>query len=167
MSALILQSILGLWDAVNWDTVSAVISAWGAIAAALVAAYQVRTSKTEAKLRATFDHIREVESTFKPNFEQDADALKERIKNYYSTGGNANGLNQEALNYLTYLDAINLLAFAIAKNSVDIGVAKAYLCTVSQRGGVDVPFLDSVQKDSNINREYSNLIKQIDGCSNQ
>jgi hypothetical protein len=146
------ESDATLFFGVPWDAIAAL----GTVAAVLVAAYQIYLARRESRLRATFEHLRELESRLvamgkvNPRKGQ-ADVLAAYRKEV--TGGLSDG----ALAYLSLLNALEFMALAISTGTVDKDLGKQQLKSICREHVVDTKFLDLFRLAANDPNAYKQL----------
>lgn len=120
------------------------VGAGAGSAAAVIAAWQIRASRKEAKRQAAFAHIREVEERLQRIWPVSPAQARQEILDFHCR--KRDDLPKGAADYMAYLTALDLLVFACDTGSIDSKVAKTWLRGTLQRDDPTLEFIGEFQK---------------------
>lgn len=147
---------------INWNA----ISAGAAVVAAVIAAWQIRLSRIDANRRATLTALEKVEARMQPTWRLNLGEVRATILKCYADRNVP--LPDEAAAYLSFLDSMDLLAFAANNNLVVPRLALKYTRTLRKAPMLSEEFLRELQTSCNDPEVYSDLLiflKEKDNAS--
>lgn len=125
----------------NWW---AMIAAFAAVAAAGIAAYQIFLSRRDANRRAALSYLERLDDRVRPLWSIDIAAVQEAILRRYR--GEGDDLSPQALDYLSFLNTLDLLAFATSHDMVAPALADRHVATLFRAKIVSASFLREMQR---------------------
>jgi hypothetical protein len=137
-------------DEVLWAMVGAIATAVSAGAAA----GQIFYSRRESTRRATLEQLREVDVRLQPLWKADPVQAGEAVLAWYRHEGD---LSDDAANYLSFLNSLDLLAFAYGRDVLDRKMTDDYIDTLLRSHVVSLSFLTELQRCCGDSRVYEHL----------
>jgi hypothetical protein len=134
-----------------WPILEAVSTA----AAALFAGVQIRLSRRDANARAVFDHLQEIDRRVQEAWIARPDEVQPELLAFYRR--ETTDLSSAASAYLSLLNALDVLAFAIQRKLVDASVVDEYISTLVNPNVVSLTFLKELQMCCNDPSVYEHL----------
>lgn len=146
-------------EMITLEAVALVISTSAAALGTVFAGWQILRARNESTLRATFEHIREVVDHLRPLWRYDAATLQQGVLAFYQR--QTDQLPESSADYLAFLEAVDLLALAIEKKTVNRNVAETYLKTLFRGNLIDAAFLDRFQQVTQDAEVYAHLRRMV------
>jgi len=131
------------------------ISAAAAAASAIFAAVQIRIARRDANGRLVFEHLREVESRLQKAWACSTEVSREEVLQYF--GGQRTVLTPGAAAYLSLLNSLDLVAYAVKKKLIDAKLISDWVKTVVNDQVLSLTFLRDLQECCHDEATYEHL----------
>lgn len=138
-----------------WERGSAV----GTVGAALAAAAALWLTQRDSKRRATFEHLREINQRMQALDAVDVPEVQTGLLRYFRH--HSDDYPKAGRAYLSLLDALELLAFAIEKKAVDRRIATEYAHTLLLGHMAPYIFLHDFQNACGDPYVYRHLLRLV------
>lgn len=136
-----------------------ILTGLAAVAAAVFAGIQIFSARKEARMRATFDHIREIVAQLAPLWAFDGMKLQNTVLAFYASDPRVPTLAPQANQYLRFLTAVDMMALAYFQGEVDRQLTRDYLCTLFNQDLITAEFLVQLQACCEDDDTYAHLLR--------
>lgn len=134
---------------------AAFVSAVAAAASALFAGFQIKFSRRDANNRLVFEHLQEIDTRIQEAWAVPSEIAQQEILEYYRR--TRLDLTPGAKAFLTLLNSLDLLAFAVQKKLVDASPIDEYVRTLVSENVLSQSFLREFQKCCGDEASYEHL----------
>lgn len=159
------KDVLAVVDAVNWSTSGTVVAAFAAIAAVIVAVWQLKVQRDHARQQTAFEHLRRISEYVRNIVRWDPiQSLQREVLQFY--GGGSASLSVEASDYMALLTELDLLAYAADIGAADEDVVAQYTRTMYHEGVVSAQFLHEFHVCCGEDDSYQFLLARLEETKN-
>lgn len=124
---------------IDWNALGALAAA----GAALTAAFEIFRTRRDANRRATLEFLRAVDERLRPLWSRDVPAIRAEVLACYRGAGGS--LTEGGLQYLSFLNTLDMLGFALRHRLVDRNAAVTHARTLVRPEIITSEFLQELQ----------------------
>jgi hypothetical protein len=139
---------------------------WGeiviALSALVVAVWTTWRANRDSGRRATLEHLREIDNRLRDVWGCRASKLQENVLAHYRSDEQ---LSMDGGRYLSFLNAVDLMAFASMKGLIDPSLAHEYTASLTQSPMLSRAFILDLQACCGSDKVYTHIVHLIDASN--